>query len=401
MPPKQKQGGSKAPKDDKTFGMKNKNKSAKVQRQVNTIKQQDSMRGKTKEDLAAEKKREAEAKAKFEQQKRDKLTAELVKPVQIQRVPFGVDPKSILCNYFKAGRCEKSAAKCKFSHDLEADRKTAKKDLYADTRDEEKSKDTMDKWDQEKLAKVALSKAGNQKTTTDVVCKYFIQSVEDSKYGWFWECPNGGSKCMYRHALPPGFVLKAQRKAEEEAAKSKVITLEEFLETERFKLGKNLTPVTPESFAKWKKARDGKKAVELEAAQKAKANAHAAGKVGMGSTGKDFFTFNPDFLDEEDDGADEWDLATFRKQRAAEDDAAEATRLEAFNTNFRNLHLDDEGNPPADPLATLEEDEESKNAKIESEQELATVAEGAAPSPAQRAAFDKHGDGGGIEADEA
>ena len=36
---------------------------------------------------------------------------------------------------------------------------------------------------------------------------------------------------MYRHALPPGFVLKskAQKKAEEEEAEQ--ITIEEFLET--------------------------------------------------------------------------------------------------------------------------------------------------------------------------
>lgn len=37
---------------------------------------------------------------------------------------------------------------------------------------------------------------------------------------------------MYRHALPAGFVLKADRKAAEEAAKANVISLEEFLEVE-------------------------------------------------------------------------------------------------------------------------------------------------------------------------
>lgn len=31
--------------------------------------------------------------------------------------------------------------------------------------------------------------------------------MESSKYGWFWECPNGGKKCHYRHALPPGTAL--------------------------------------------------------------------------------------------------------------------------------------------------------------------------------------------------
>lgn len=108
--------------------------------------------------------------------------------------------------------------------------------------------DTMDKWDEEKLRSVVLSKAGNPRTTTDVrlssafivvsisndlqiVCKHFIQAIETQKFGWFWECPNGDS-CQYRHALPPGFVLKSQKKAAEDAAKANVISLEDFLEVE-------------------------------------------------------------------------------------------------------------------------------------------------------------------------
>ena len=39
------------------------------------------------------------------------------------------------------------------------------------------------------------------------------------RFGWFWECPNG-EQCQYRHALPPGFVLKSQKKALEEAEKA-------------------------------------------------------------------------------------------------------------------------------------------------------------------------------------
>ena len=29
----------------------------------------------------------------------------------------------------------------------------------------------------------------------------------------FWQCPNGGKDCKYRHALPPGYVLRSQMKA--------------------------------------------------------------------------------------------------------------------------------------------------------------------------------------------
>lgn len=59
--------------------------------------------------------------------------------------------------------------------------------------------------------------------------------MEKSKYGWFWECPSG-QKCIYRHALPPGFVLKKDKKKEE---KKDEISLEDLIETERANLGPN------------------------------------------------------------------------------------------------------------------------------------------------------------------
>jgi hypothetical protein len=158
---------------------------------------------------AAEKlQREAEKKAA---EAAKKEAAELFKPVQVQKVPFGVDPKTVLCQFHKKGGCEKGR-KCKFSHDLNIERKAAKKDLYTDSRDagegeeDTKKADTMDQWDEEKLRSVVLSKHGNPRTTTDKVCKFFIEAVENQKYGWFWVCPNGGDKCMYKHSLPPGYV---------------------------------------------------------------------------------------------------------------------------------------------------------------------------------------------------
>lgn len=47
------------------------------------------------------------------------------------------------------------------------------------------------------------------------ICKHFLEAVESSKYGWFWECP-GGEKCHYRHALPAGYVLSKDKKKMEE-----------------------------------------------------------------------------------------------------------------------------------------------------------------------------------------
>src|SRR6202043_1352142 len=75
------------------------------------------------------------AKAKLEEEKRQKEEAALFKPVQTQKVPFGVDPKTVLCTFFKSGHCDKGT-KCKFSHDLNVGRKVEKKNLYEDSREE-------------------------------------------------------------------------------------------------------------------------------------------------------------------------------------------------------------------------------------------------------------------------
>jgi hypothetical protein len=214
MPPKKvdKNAGGKKPSatkvvEDRTFGMKNK-KGAQTQKQIAQM-QQSAKAGGTPEEKkkAAEKAQKEREKAAAEQAQRE--VAELFKPVQVQKVPFGVDPKTVLCQFFKKGHCEKGK-KCKFSHDLNVERKSVKKDLYQDTREDEEAKkkaETSEDWDEEKLKAVVLSKKGNQKTTTDKICKYFIEAVEEGKYGWFWTCPNGGDKCMYQHKLPPGYAF--------------------------------------------------------------------------------------------------------------------------------------------------------------------------------------------------
>ncbi len=191
--------------DDKTFGMKNK-KGAVAQKQIAQLAAQAKAGGSVEQ-----KRREAEKAAREREKKAAedaKREADLLlnKPAQVQKVPFGVDPKTVVCIFFKKGNCEKGK-KCKFSHDLDLERKTEKRSLYTDTRaeeEEQKKTETSADWDEEKLRSVVLSKKGNQRTGTDKVCKFFIEAIEDGKYGWFWTCPNGGDKCMYKHALPPG-----------------------------------------------------------------------------------------------------------------------------------------------------------------------------------------------------
>ncbi|KAJ6429037.1 hypothetical protein OIU84_020637 [Salix udensis] len=252
MPPKQSKADlAKKQKivEDKTFGLKNKSKSKSVQKYVQNIQQ--AAQPKQDPSKIAAKKRKEEEKA------REKELSDLFKVAVSQpKVPAGVDPKSILCEFFKAGQCSKGF-KCKFSHDLNVQRKGEKIDIFSDQRDD----DTMEDWDQETLEKVVESKKNeyNQNKPTDIVCRYFLEAVEKKQYGWFWNCPNGDKDCHYRHALPPGYVLKSQMKAllEEEANK---IPIEEEIENQRAKLTAS-TPMTPDLFMQWKK----KKVEEREA----------------------------------------------------------------------------------------------------------------------------------------
>jgi Zinc finger C-x8-C-x5-C-x3-H type (and similar) len=106
-----------------------------VKQQVAQLQAQAAVAGKSRTTVEKEKEKVLREKAKAEEEKRNKEEAALLKPVVAQKVPFGVDPKTVLCAYFKAGHCEKGS-KCKFSHDMEVARKVEKKNLYEDSREE-------------------------------------------------------------------------------------------------------------------------------------------------------------------------------------------------------------------------------------------------------------------------
>lgn len=58
----------------------------------------------------------------------------------------------------------------------------------------------MDTWDQEQLEDVVNKRHGEANRglpATVIICKFFLDAVESSKYGWFWVCPNG-EKCHYK-----------------------------------------------------------------------------------------------------------------------------------------------------------------------------------------------------------
>lgn len=193
--------------------------------------------------------------------------------IQQQVVKEGEDPKSILCAYFKAGVCEKGK-KCKFSHDITLDGKSAKIDIYTDPRD----------------------KNGKREGRTDITCTHFLDAVEKNLYGWLWECPNGGDKCVYTHALPPGYILQRDKKDLEKAKMEEdedEMTIEEKIEEERAKLpNEGLTRVTLESFMEWKRQKAERKERELQ--EKMKEEAKKAGTRGGQNilSGRALFKFN-------------------------------------------------------------------------------------------------------------
>jgi len=238
----------------------------------------------------------------------------LNKAVIVQKVDQGVDPKSVFCAFFKQGLCKKGD-KCKFSHDPSVEGKAAKRNLYADSRDDDK--ENMDDWDEEKLDEVIKKKHGSEKSNaTDIICKYFLEAVENSKYGWFWTCPAGGDQCNYRHALPAGYVLKKDRKKEE---KKDQISIEELVEEKRAELSakQDLTPVTLETFVKWKKRKLREKA---EAAKKDASKKKDNLKSGQtsGLSGRELFSYNPNIAKEDDD--DEEGCAVDMNLREKEDE---------------------------------------------------------------------------------
>jgi len=305
MPPK-KGGGDKVSKktenkkkekviEDKTFGLKNK-KGGKNQKYIAQVEKQVKSGGDPKsrrmeEMRLAEKKKKEEEKKKQEEER-----LLMAKPIITQKIAQGVDPKSVFCAFFKQGLCKKGD-KCKFSHDPACERKAAKRNIYTDARDEE---DKMEDWDEAKLNEVVNKKHGGEASNkTDIICKHFLDALENNKYGWFWTCPVGGNDCKYRHALPPGFVLKKDKKREE---KSDGISIEELIEQKRAELSAqpNLTPVTLETFVKWKKRKLREKAEnEKKEADKKKDKAKAG--ITLGLSGREMFSFNPTMAGDEDD----------------------------------------------------------------------------------------------------
>nr|AAH28787.1 Zc3h15 protein [Mus musculus] len=106
---------------------------------------------------------------------------------------------------------------------------------------------------------------------------------------------------MYRHALPPGFVLKKDKKKEE---KEDEISLEDLIERERSALGPNVTKITLESFLAWKKRKRQEKIDKLEQDMERRKADFKAGKA-LVISGREVFEFRPELVNDDDEEADD------------------------------------------------------------------------------------------------
>jgi hypothetical protein len=119
---------------------------------------------------------------------------------------------------------------------------------------------------------------------------------------------------------------KEQRAAEKALADKNpmnTLTLEDFLESERHKLTGTLTPVTPETFATWKKERLDKKAAEEEAKKMKDATGRAMFERG------DWQQDSDDEDDEDDEGV--WNLEAMRRETENARARKEEERLALLN----------------------------------------------------------------------
>ena len=272
--------------------MKNKNKSKKIQKFIQQQTGKNGLnRNQEQEQMYAEKK----AKLKKEQAARE------------MALLFKQAPKS------KAEIAREKAAKKMAKRQA----KSAKIDLYADPRAAEKearAKETSADWDEAKLRQVIGTKAVGKHAkviSTDIVCKHFLTAVEKGLYGWFWKCADG-ELCKYKHNLPPGYVMKKKKAfGEESDEEDSGPSLEEIIEEQRAKLTAEGTPVTLDSFMKWKAKKIQEKAEKKEEQKKEEMKKKKLTKqersLGVGMSGKDLFDFKPDVFVDDAGAADDVD----------------------------------------------------------------------------------------------
>lgn len=204
--------------EEKTFGLKNKKQKAALEKQIEALRIKDN------------------------ELKKNKIKKDMKQPI-IQKIPVGVDPKTVQCiNY--VNKCCNEGLNCRFAHD------TVKK-----------------------VEKISIIEKNEPKH----VCRFLIDALNNKEYSANWKCPF--SKCSDIHKL---IDLKGDTSAE--------LSLEEYLELSRQSLGDNLTPLTEENFKIWKE-----KKIKEEIEHQKKIEAVASGQKGI-----ELFENSPDMFMDDD-----------------------------------------------------------------------------------------------------
>eukprot|EP00948_MAST-09A_sp_MAST-9A-sp1_P000407 g407.t1 len=278
--------------EDKTFGLKNKNKSKKVQKYIANVTKTAKGEKATKE---YQLKLQAAARAKKQQ---------AYEAAKALGGLFNKKEKKKKKKKKKDGASSSGPGSGVATAD-------GKVNLYVDRRDT-KEQDTSANWDEETLRKAVAQKHGkelNNNNPTTIVCKHFLDAIEKGLYGWFWKCPGGGDKCKYKHCLPPGFVFKtkaqqlAERKAAEEANS---VDICELIEEQRRALPPGGERVTEKTFFEWKarkRARLEKERAERIKEEKKKKGGARNMLAGMGLSGRDLFQYDPTLFRDDDNAA--------------------------------------------------------------------------------------------------
>ncbi|KAI5184919.1 hypothetical protein NEHOM01_0470 [Nematocida homosporus] len=245
--------------EEQMFGMKNKGKSNKLKK-LATALEASYTKGKPR-------------------QEEQKVTPEVYEVHQ--KVPVGVDPQTILCVNFKNKVCSQGES-CKFSHEPCTEKRIAA--IL-------KAKEEADKLSGHSISKTTTKdNKDNKDNKEEKICKFYIDALKSGKHNPKWVCPNG-NMCLEKHSPPEGYSLKEDTTEE--------LTIEEYIENERFKLPDVQTPMNEELFNRWKKEREQQKLRESKEQERIKEGNIRLGKIVP--SGKDLFVYKPDLFVDDDE----------------------------------------------------------------------------------------------------
>jgi hypothetical protein len=349
--------------EDKTFGLKNKNKSKTVQAYIKSVESTVKHRAGGAQDKGKEFQDKAEKKKKKEEEAFLNSLYKTVKTIKQAEVGEGESAKYILCEYFKAGCCEKGD-KCEFSHDVNIQFNQGACDIYTDLREIKKNMGP-----ESEINKIAEEKEKKRSKVpqSNIVCKFFLDAVMKKVYGWKWDCPNG-EDCQYKHFLPKGYILAAKGKSQEDMTLDEYYDLEEQIDSERERIGKIGTPVNEATFKEWKYKRDIFRRERKEFEEKKLKNVQTG--IQLFKNSKVVFKDDENAEDVVREDNPEMDNQNNENDKVSTNQKTESEILEDLENELKGIKINTDlftADENLDDLNEIEEDENELNEKEEEE----------------------------------